>query len=368
MTEILGVHFNPRSPCGERLYSAYNFPLAQGISIHAPRAGSDSANPGLSAISRNFNPRSPCGERRENGRECGKGGKIFQSTLPVRGATILLCFVASMFYISIHAPRAGSDIAFRIGSRILVVISIHAPRAGSDEKLTGNGNAFVAISIHAPRAGSDSSERSICTVSLYFNPRSPCGERRAELSKAIREELFQSTLPVRGATAGGYSSRRLRQFQSTLPVRGATMQSMLAHRAEQGFQSTLPVRGATRSLLTWKQRGCISIHAPRAGSDDDTKQEMERAGISIHAPRAGSDSFFSSASRAFVNFNPRSPCGERQPYLFSTLRAEHISIHAPRAGSDRSGGGSHRPLPKFQSTLPVRGATVKTRIIIRIFK
>ena len=171
----------------------------------------------------------------------------------------------------------------------------------------------MCISIHAPRAGSD------------FTPRITSHWRR----------VFQSTLPVRGATAGGYSSRRLRQFQSTLPVRGATMQSMLAHRAEQGFQSTLPVRGATRSLLTWKQRGCISIHAPRAGSDDETKQEMERAGISIHAPRAGSDSFFSSASRAFVNFNPRSPCGERQPYLFSTLRAEHISIHAPRAGSDQ---------------------------------
>ena len=174
------MHFNPRSPCGERLYSAYNFPLAQGISIHAPRAGSDSANPGLSAISRNFNPRSPCGERRENGRECGKGGKIFQSTLPVRGATILLCFVASMFYISIHAPRAGSDIAFRIGSRILVVISIHVPRAGSDEKLTGNGNAFVAISIHAPRAGSDAPSCQRRSGRSYFNPRSPCGERRRE--------------------------------------------------------------------------------------------------------------------------------------------------------------------------------------------
>ena len=36
------------------------------------------------------------------------------------------------------------------------------------------------------------------------------------------EVRFQSTPPVRGATAGGYSSRRLRQFQSTPPVRGAT--------------------------------------------------------------------------------------------------------------------------------------------------
>ena len=171
------MHFNPRSPCGERLYSAYNFPLAQGISIHAPRAGSDSANPGLSAISRNFNPRSPCGERRENGRECGKGGKIFQSTLPVRGATILLCFVASMFYISIHAPRAGSDIAFRIGSRILVVISIHAPRAGSDAPSCQRRSGRSYFNPRSP-CGERRREDILPAVCGNFNPRSPCGERR----------------------------------------------------------------------------------------------------------------------------------------------------------------------------------------------
>ena len=35
---------------------------------------------------------------------------------------------------------------------------------------------------------------------------------------------------------------------------------------------------------------CISIHAPRAGSDeDDANIKIVRAEISIHAPRAGSD-------------------------------------------------------------------------------
>ena len=58
-------HFNPRSPCGERL-------LFQ---------------PAESDISHHFNPRSPCGER------------------PVSLVQRLADFVS----ISIHAPRVGSD-------------------------------------------------------------------------------------------------------------------------------------------------------------------------------------------------------------------------------------------------------------------
>ena len=54
-------------------------------------------------------------------------------------------------------------------------------------------------------------------------------------------------------------------------------------------------------------------------------------------------------------------CGENRGYA-------GISIHAPRAGSDANLSDTLELLKKFQSTLPVRGATVKTRIIIRIFK
>ena len=38
--------------------------VAVGISIHAPRAGSDFGNITASKTGANFNPRSPCGERR----------------------------------------------------------------------------------------------------------------------------------------------------------------------------------------------------------------------------------------------------------------------------------------------------------------
>ena len=55
-----------------------------------------------------FNPRSPCGERRDLS-AIGSSEQIFQSTLPVRGATHFSMFEPLSQYISIHAPRAGSD-------------------------------------------------------------------------------------------------------------------------------------------------------------------------------------------------------------------------------------------------------------------
>ena len=126
-------HFNPRSPCGERPSRPVAMPLssatfqstlpvrgatelglsysaaASGISIHAPRAGSDHYQnfrhslqtvisihapragsdfgvPGDSALTTYFNPRSPCGERHAIKIIVNHGGE-FQSTLPVRGAT-----------------------------------------------------------------------------------------------------------------------------------------------------------------------------------------------------------------------------------------------------------------------------------------
>ena len=59
----------------------------------------------------------------------------------------------------------------------------------------------VDISIHAPRVGSDFLTRSRSTAAFYFNPRSPCGERLQQAMKAAVLSIYQSTLPVWGATA-----------------------------------------------------------------------------------------------------------------------------------------------------------------------
>ena len=101
-----------------------------------------------------FNPRSPCGERLKMIEDAIKGSII-----------------------SIHAPRAGSDVSLAVCSVLYFSISIHAPRAGSDRESVEFWMSIV-ISIHAPRAGSDA------------HP--PC--------TFLTVTGFQSTLPVRGAT------------------------------------------------------------------------------------------------------------------------------------------------------------------------
>ena len=60
-------------------------------------------------------------------------------------------------------------------------------------------------------------------------------------------------------------------FQSTLPVRGATAETAELAKAIE-FQSTLPVRGATADLKNFNFNGLISIHAPREGSDGRPKK------------------------------------------------------------------------------------------------
>ena len=75
---------------------------------HAPREGSDVIQSHLAAGGDDFNPRSPCGERQPM-LGITLVGYGFQSTLPVRGATLALIFFGHGRLISIHVPHAGSD-------------------------------------------------------------------------------------------------------------------------------------------------------------------------------------------------------------------------------------------------------------------
>ena len=148
---------------------------------------------------------------------------------------------------------------------------------------------------------------------IYFNPRSPHGERHTAKEAVIDAIQFQSTLPARGAT--------------------------VPHRVQEILDA-----------------------------------------ISIHAPRTGSDAFPCLSARAYSNFNPRSPHGERRAgcrysrnyykafqstlpargatvHRVLVLLAENISIHAPRTGSDKTCPEPSLHTKEFQSTLPARGAT-----------
>ena len=102
--------------------------------------------------------------------------------------------------------------------------------------------------------------------------------------------------------------------------------------------------------------------------------------ISIHAAHAGSDCLPPWRLWIFKNFNPRCPCGQRQPSAFNSQQhccyfnprcpcgqrlkvslfdtfSEVISIHAAHAGSDIKTCCRKRFYTGFQSTLPMRAAT-----------
>ncbi len=170
--------------------------------------------------------------------------------------------------ISIHAPRVGSDDKQAIAASFRFLFQSTLPVWGAtaasiEERLTR------LISIHAPRVGSDQNKQGRDTRSQHFNPRSPCGERRFwGFSSAGRAPDFNPRSPCGERRMCIWISGIKKEFQSTLPVWGAT-----------------EIRGAR-----------------------------------LHHPG---------------HFNPRSPCGERRA-------AARIS----------------RPECRFQSTLPVWGATV----------
>ena len=148
-----GRYFNPRSPYGERHHLVGFSVVHHGISIHAPRTGSDRLSGMTMPVNKNFNPRSPYGERLVKGERRGRW-TVFQSTLPVRGATTSLKAAISALLFQSTLPVRGATKSLR-AQRRSPYISIHAPRTGSDFPAPG------------PR-----------TRWRHFNPRSPYGERR----------------------------------------------------------------------------------------------------------------------------------------------------------------------------------------------
>ena len=233
----------------------------------------------------------------------------FQSTLPMRGATLhnrhCQC---NHSYFNPHSP-CGERLAVLLSCTYHTIISIHTPHAGSDRNdryshickhgfqstlpMRGATRLWVEkcqsclISIHTPHAGSDS-----------------------KIMDAYKGRyIFQSTLPMRGATIPftffGHSSR----FQSTLPMRGATCEKndiggketisihtphagsdadkTLFTKDKDGFQSTLPMRGATCMFPLTTSMLAFQSTLPMRGATVVGKNLVLGIVISIHTPHAG---------------------------------------------------------------------------------
>ena len=134
---------------------------------------------------------------------------------------------------------------------------------------------------------------------------------------------------------------------------------MYSNSRNASFQSTHPLRGATCRRYHWPRTRRISIHAPLAGCDS-WEDIMERMGyISIHAPLAGCDRLADCAMLGTTAyFNPRTPCGVRR--CCASARDTKCCNFNPRTpcGVRQQLVMIVRARPLFQSTHPLRGATL----------
>ena len=79
----------------------------------------------------------------------------------------------------------------------------------------------------------------------------------------------------------------------------------------------------------------ISIHAPRAGRDEQLHQQAAQLrDISIHAPRAGRDYKKFQAVLGDTQFQSTRPVRGATRQVPDLCLVQAISIHAPRAGRD----------------------------------
>ena len=167
--------------------------------FHAPLAGCDRRNGGLQCQRRHFNPRTPCGVR-----PCMPTAYVtrrpFQSTHPLRGATLRL--------------------------------SARSPTSANFNPRTPCGVRRYVRGLHAHRPD--------------FNPRTPCGVRRALAAAYAANNSISIHAPLAGCDY----------------IEGVTIAP------ESLFQSTHPLRGATAMGAVSPGGQGISIHAPLAGCDD----------------------------------------------------------------------------------------------------
>ena len=191
----------------------------------------------------NFYPRSPRGERRHQ-----------------------LKTAFSDAAISIHALLAESD-RYPITEFLPEAISIHALLAESDMAGYAGSLASATISIHALLAESDLQAPLTSGAATDFYPRSPRGERHANLDWILQVVKFLSTLSSRRAT---------RSAKRGWAIVGISIHALLAEsdpeqrctKPESHYFYPRSPRGERHESPTGTpQTKAISIHALLAESD-----------------------------------------------------------------------------------------------------
>ena len=235
--------------------------------------------------------------------------------------------------ISIHAPRTGSDACPPSAAAPTVYFN---PRSPHGERLGGKSGLISAgtISIHAPRTGSDGRPRKNPPTQRTISIHAPCmGSDSTATAWRFSIASFQSTLPARGATRLKVSQDALRHFNPR-SLHGERLHRVYTDHQSLLFQSTLPARGAT----------CLHCQMSAVGGFQST------------LPARGATTPVLPPLAECIHFNPRSPHGERQFAIDFADKPMGFQSTLPARGATRL--LFHRvDCAGFQSTLPARGAT-----------
>ena len=218
-------------------------------------------------------------------------------------------------------------------------------------------SSVSVISIHAPLAGSDSSAGSSSSMIMNFNPRSPCGERLNSDAAANAWWTFQSTLPLRGATkvADERAAERI-NFNPRSPCGERPAPPFASARPCRHFNPRSPCGERSVPVKASSTATGISIHAPLAGSDAVRQAIVDRVGISIHAPLAGSDPAGRPEIRR-ARFQSTLPLrGATHGFSIGQIQFPHFNPRSP-CGERLVPRVCNAIIRIFQSTLPLRGAT-----------
>ena len=151
---------------------------------------------------------------------------------------------------------------------------------------------------------------------------------------------LQDEISIHAAREGGDRRAKAPDPRRGISIHAAREGGDGCHRCstqtDEGFQSTPPVKAATNSDTVYFMSSGISIHAAREGGDAFVSPLHDKdKTISIHAAREGGDG-----------------------YIEFIRRKGEISIHAAREGGDNPALLFVFRSIKFQSTPPVKAATV----------
>ena len=172
----------------------------------------------------------------------------------------------------------------------------------------------------------------------YFNPRAPYGARLSRAAIKSPPSAFQSTRPIRSATPWLCCLVSFTFYFNPRAPYGAR---------RSGVSPVGPAIG-------------ISIHAPHTERDCFALVIRLIKGISIHAPHTERDHKTNYNIRPGISISIHAPHTERDVVpAFAVSAVPDISIHAPHTERDFLRRILSRGISIFQSTRPIRSATLK---------